>query len=130
MRSTADASTSVRFRARKRSYGGGTPNGGCSVESANIATFFEDDSRTEEADSRDHVRDDASSGGRVIIKQQTAHDEGGGPAGYKGVRACSRHALPPLPFQADECPHSDGNHKPKSELNSADSGHAIFLVPN
>jgi hypothetical protein len=62
-------------------------------------------------------------GRRIVIEQQTAHDEGSGPPSYKGVRARSRHALPPLPFQADECAHTDGHHKPKAELNSADSGH-------
>jgi hypothetical protein len=80
------------------------------VTASNIATLFEDDSRTEEADSRDRLGDDASPGRRVVVEQQTAHDEGSGSAGYKGVRARSRHALPPLPFQADECAHTDGHH--------------------
>jgi hypothetical protein len=116
-------------KPRKRSHGGGAPNCGRSVEPTHITTFFEDDSRTEEAHSRDHVGDDASWGSRVVIEQQTAHDEGSGSASHKGVRARSRHALPPLSFQADECAHTDGHHKPKSELNSADSGHAVLLLP-
>ena len=76
------------------------------------------------------VTDEVMEPGRsVVIEQQAAHDEGSEPASYKGVRARSRHALPPLPFQADEGAHTDGHQEPEAELNSADSRHAIFLVP-
>jgi len=90
---------------------------------------LEDDSRTRKPTPETHVGDDASPSRGVVIEQQTAHDEGGGSASYESVRARSGHALPPLPFKTDERAHTAGHHKPKSELNSTNSGHAVLLLP-
>jgi hypothetical protein len=105
---------------------GGTPDRRSRIEPTHACAILEDDPCAEKAYTRDHIRDDPSAFGRIIVEQQTAHHKSCGSGCHQSIGTGSRHALPPLSFEAYDRAHADSQPKTQSELNSADSDHVIL----
>jgi len=115
-----------RTERRKCADRGGTPDRGSRIESTHARAILEDDPCTEKPYARDDIGDDPSPCGRIIVEQQTAHDERRSPCGNERIGACASHALPPLPLQTNCRAHCNCEQQANGELKCTDSDHVLL----
>src|SRR5580700_4934276 len=106
---------SVHAITRERPDSRRTPQRCGGVESRNVQAVTQDDPGAQEADARDNLPGDSITVVRTCGKRGQ-HDKHRGPCRDESVRAQSGHALPPLPFGADEGSQNQGQSQANCEV--------------
>jgi hypothetical protein len=101
----------------------GTPDRGCRVKPADIRTVFKDYARAEKADARDHVRRNPAASRWISIEQKARHHECRGARRHESIGPSPCHALPPLPFEANNRSQQECGNQPLGKQES--HGHLI-----